>query len=82
MENGRGSCFWEAQVAEQKPWTSVQLDKDLWTAFKGLAWSQGLYATPLLDTVVREFLRRNGVAVADRAVPATHLGRPRLMMKV
>lgn len=64
-----------------RTWTSVALDKDLWAALKGLAWSQGLYAGPLLDTVVREFLRRNGVTVPDRAAPATHLGRPRLMMK-
>jgi len=62
--------------------TSVAMDQDLWETLKGFSWSQGLYATPLLDTIVREFLRRNGVTVPDRVVPSTHLGRPRLMTKV
>ena len=65
--------------------TSVAINRQLWEAFKGLAWSQGLYANPLLESLVKDFLEKHEIDVSNfekQMVRMRPVGRPSVVTKV
>jgi hypothetical protein len=72
-------------VGRNNEQTSVAMNRQLWEAFKGLAWSQGLYANPLLESLVQDFLERHEIDVSrfeKQMVRMGPVGRPSVVTKV
>lgn len=52
---------------EKKPldWTGCAIDRELWDQFKTFAWANGIAAKKLMEEILRDYLRRQGVDVPD-----------------